>query len=408
MNLSDLPLFAQEGRLNKHWSVSELTTQIRSVVEPAFTHVWVKGEVSNYRPVASGHVYFSLKDSGETLSAAVFGWGASQKKREKKFDLKDGVQVLCHGKISLYPPRGSYQLIADHIEPIGAGALQLAFEQLKSKLAAEGLFNANKKRSLPRYPSQIAVITSPTGAVIQDMLNILSRRAPHLRVVIIPAVVQGDEAAKYLIRGLETANRMNLGEVIVLARGGGSIEDLWCFNDENLARAIAVSQIPVISAVGHEIDFTISDFVSDLRAPTPSAAAELVSSHWVDSISQMREFRQRLDGAMLRNLTLRNTLLGHISARLISPKDRLREQTQRCDELWARLGRGIHLRLERRNALLKQWSSQMEALSPLKVLERGYSIVQLGDKIVRSANEVIAGQELSIGFYDGKKPVRAI
>jgi exodeoxyribonuclease VII large subunit len=391
----------------KTLTVSELTTQIRGILEPSFAQVWVQGEISNCRPAASGHVYFSLKDSGATISAAVFGWGA----RRRSFDLRDGLQVLCRGKVSIYAPRGSYQLTVEHVEPLGAGALQIAFEQLKAKLAAEGLFESSRKRSLPTHPVRIAVVTSPSGAAIQDMLNILGRRAPHIRVTVIPAVVQGESAPAQIIRGLEQANRYHLGDIVILARGGGSIEDMWCFNDENLARAIAASRLPVISAVGHEIDFTISDFVSDLRAPTPSAAAEIVSGHWVDAIGRVRDARMRLKAAIARDLATRRTLLQHVAARVVNPRDRLREQAQRCDELFLRLERAFHVRMEKRHSALGQLTGKLDALSPLRVLERGYSIVRnpaSGDTLIKSAGQIQSGQELQITFYDGQKAVRAI
>jgi len=404
--VADLPLFARnEPEPPKHWTVSELTHQIRGILEPSFRQVWVQGELSNFRPAASGHVYFSLKDEGASISAALFGWGG----KRRPFELKDGMQVLCRGKISVYPPRGSYQLVVEQIEPLGAGALQIAFEQLKAKLDSEGLFDPRRKRPLPAFPRRIAVITSPSGAAIQDMLNILRRRAPHLYVLVVPALVQGDEAPRQLIRGLEAVNRHQLGDVIVLARGGGSMEDLWCFNDEALARAIASSKIPVISAVGHEIDFTISDFVSDLRAPTPSAAAEIVSGNWVDVSVRLRDAQARLGSAIIRDLSVRRRLLEHVSARVVSPRDRLREQAQRCDDLLMRLERAMRTRLERRHAFVEQWMGKLDALSPLRVLERGYSIVRSEPgTVIRSASQVQEGQKLRITFHDGECPVQVV
>jgi exodeoxyribonuclease VII large subunit len=384
-----------------------LTTQIRGVLEPSFIQVWVQGEISNFRPAASGHVYFSLKDQNACISAAIFGWGA----RKRSFDLKDGLQVLCRGKITVYPPRGTYQLTVDHVEPLGAGALQIAFEKLKAKLAAEGIFDPSVKRPLPRFPTRIAVVTSPSGAAIQDMLNILKRRAPQMRVVVIPAIVQGEDAPSQIIRGLELANQHRLGDLVVLARGGGSIEDLWCFNDENLARAIRRSALPVISAVGHEIDFTISDFASDLRAPTPSAAAEIVSGNWVDAGLRLRDLATRLRSVISRDLLTRKTLFSHLSARVVSPKDRLREQAQKTDELAHRLERAIQVRIERKRSGLAQWIGKLDALSPLRVLERGYALVRDPAEnrvVVKSALQVRSNQELEITFYDGQRTVRAI
>ena len=419
MDIKDLPLFSlgtqdsqgsasadQAAQPPKHWTVSELTNQIRGVLEPAFRQVWVQGELSNCRPAASGHVYFSLKDENASISAAVFGWGA---KTKRSFELKDGLQVLCRGKLSVYPPRGSYQLVVDQVEPLGAGALQVAFEQLKAKLAAEGLFESARKRELPSYPRSIAVITSPSGAVIQDMLNILRRRAPQIRVLVIPALVQGDEAPRHLIRGIEAANRLNLGEIIVLARGGGSMEDLWGFNNEALARAVAASRLPIISAVGHEVDFTISDFVSDLRAPTPSAAAEIISGDWVEAGALVRDARARLRAAILREISHRRALFTQVAARVVSPRDRLREQAQRCDDLALRLERAIRLRMDRRVASLEQLAGKLDALSPLKVLERGYSLVRAeSGSVIRSADEIQTGQKLKVTFHDGDRTVQAV
>ncbi len=420
MDLNELPLFSRPKDTEdesphsppKAWSVSELTNRIRGVLEPSFMQVWVQGEVSNYRPAASGHAYFSLKDEGASISAAIFGWGGKAKKTSKvPFELRDGLQVLCRGKISMYAPRGTYQLIVDQIEPLGAGALQVAFEQLKARLQREGLFDPARKRSLPAYPLRLAVVTSPSGAAIRDMINILARRAPHVEVNIVPAVVQGDSAPAQIIRALELANHHKLGDIVVLARGGGSIEDLWCFNDENLARAIARSAIPTVSAVGHEIDFTISDFVADLRAPTPSAAAELVTGHWVDARRRILDGRERSQKALLRDLGNRATLLKHIAARLVSPKDRLREQAQRTDELFMRLERAIRVRLDKRKAGVEQLMGKLDALSPLRVLERGYSILrEPGESgaVIKSAAQVRVGERLEVTFYDGTRKVQAL
>lgn len=410
MDRDDLPLFRSldlataSKAAPKHLSVTELTSKIKGVVEPAFHDVWVQGEVSNYRPAASGHLYFSLKDSGASISAALFGSGA---RKRVAFDLKDGLQVLCRGKVSIYAPRGNYQFIIEQIEPLGAGALQIAFEQLKARLAAEGLFDPQRKKSLPLFPKKIAVVTSPTGAAIKDMLNILKRRAPHLEILIVPAVVQGDDAPKQLIRGIEAANRFQLAEIIVLARGGGSIEDLWCFNDENLARAIAASNLPVISAVGHEIDFTISDFVADLRAPTPSAAAEIVSGHWVDVARQIQLSSERMRSMFMRDLFNRKNLLQHLSARVVSPLDKLRERMQRIDEWTTRMERSLRQIVERRKLAFGQVTGKLEALSPLKVLDRGYSIARNDDgKVLRSQSDAKSGEIFSVVFSDGESKAK--
>lgn len=402
MAQDDLPLF--KNLEPKHLTVTELTSKIKGILEPAFHDIWVQGEVSNYRPAASGHLYFSLKDSGSSISAALFGAGA---KKKLGFDLKDGLQVLCRGKVSIYAPRGNYQFIIDQIEPLGAGALQIAFEQLKAKLAVEGLFDPERKKALPPFPKKIAVITSPTGAVIRDMLNILRRRAPHIEVLVIPAVVQGEEAPRQLIRGIEAANKYKLAEIIVLARGGGSVEDLWCFNDENLARAISASELPIISAVGHEVDFTISDFVSDLRAPTPSAAAEIISGHWMDVARQIQVSSDRMRSMILRELQGRKNLLAHLSARVVSPLDKLREQMQRIDEWAMRMERALHQIVERRKLAFGQLTGKLEALSPLRVLDRGYAITRSeSGKVLRSKSDTKPGESFQVVFSDGEAKAR--
>lgn len=390
----------------KPLTISELTSQIKGTLEPAFMDVWISGEVSNYRPAASGHAYFSLKDEGATISAAIFGWG----KRRAAFQLEDGLQVVCHGKVSVYAPRGNYQITIDQVEPLGLGALQLAFEQLKKKLASEGLFGSDHKIRIPEFPNKVVIITSPSGAAIQDILNVLGRRAPQIEVLVIPALVQGDDAPRVLIRAIQAANRHRLGDLILLTRGGGSIEDLWCFNDEGLARAIFDSELPIVSAVGHEIDFTISDFVADLRAPTPSAAAEIISSSWVAVRDQLGELHRRLKFSIDRMLAEEKLKLAHLSARLVNPKDRLREQSQRVDDMHLRLERAIQLFLERRKAKLEQLAGRLDVLSPLKVLERGYSVVResKGNKIIRSVHEIQKGQDLVIVLHDGEAKVRAI
>lgn len=411
MSQSELPFGkAQPQPSQSALTVSELTARIRGVVEPQFMSVWVKGEISNCRPATSGHAYFTLKDEGAMLSAACFNWTARNRQSRTPFELRDGLEVLCRGKISIYPPRGSYQLTVEQIEPLGAGALQLAFEQLKSRLSAEGLFDPKRKRALPDYPRHISIVTSPTGAAIRDMLTVLKRRAPQIRVTVIPALVQGDQAPAQILRGLEIANRHSIGEVVVLARGGGSIEDMWCFNDERLARGIAASKLPVISAVGHEIDFSISDFVADVRAPTPSAAAEILSGHWVDAARRLHEAKSRLWVSFQRDLNHRRQIFQQVRARLVSPKDRLREQAQRIDDTALRLERAIRVRMERGHAQLSNLAGRLDALSPLRVLERGYGLVSdpTTGSLVRSASDVRSQQKLKVRFHDGEVQVQAL
>lgn len=384
----------------KPLSVYDLTLQIKSALEPKFNSVWVQGEISNYKPASSGHVYFSLKDDKAVVSAAFFGWAARSK--QVKFKLEDGLQVLCRGKISVYAPRGNYQLVLDQIEPVGAGALQLAFEQLKEKLKLEGLFDQTKKKPLPKFPKRIAVITSPGGAVIRDMMNVLRRRAPQIEVVVIPALVQGETASPQLIRGLDLAEKAGIFDLVVLARGGGSMEDLWAFNDETLARRIARCKLPTISAVGHEVDFTICDFVSDLRAPTPSAAAEILSGHWVDCVRFLTESKSRLETLIRRDLVQRKSLFEQLKARLKSPKDQLREQSQRCDDFTLRLAQAMKRILEQSQARLRDQSGRLNAMSPLAVLDRGYTLV-LSEKgeLIKTANVLSSGDQVKLKWKDG-------
>jgi exodeoxyribonuclease VII large subunit len=415
MSDQDLPLFGQvapsalstgNAVAKKSLSVSELTSKIKSNLENEFGDVWVRGEISNFKAAPSGHLYFSLKDQGATVSAAAFNWN---KKNKKSFELRDGLEVICRGNVSVYAPRGNYQLLVDTIEPLGAGALQLAFEQLKEKLLKEGLFEQTRKRAIPKYPSKIVVITSPQAAAVRDVLTVLKRRAPFLEVVIVPTLVQGEEASAKIIQAIRVANHYQLGEVILLTRGGGSIEDLWAFNHEELARQISQSKIPVISAVGHEIDFTISDFVSDLRAPTPSAGAEIISQHWVELRERSTQLDGRLRMALKRDLVLKRRTLEMLAAKLKSPKDRLREKSQRLDELSLNLERAIHLILERRKSSLERLAMNLNALSPLNVLSRGYALVSdaANGKVMRSAKDVKKGTQLNLRFNDGEVKVRS-
>lgn len=408
MNPLEAAHFEKRPQRAEAWSIEELTHRIRGLLEPPFSQVWVKGEVSNYKPAVSGHAYFSLKDAGASIAAACFGWGARHKQRS--FELKEGLSVLCRGKVVVYPPRGYYQLVVDLIEPLGLGDLQQAFEQLKKKLADEGLFRLEDKRPLPRFPKKIAVVTSPTGAVIQDILKILKRRAPHIEVCVVPSLVQGKEAPAQLVTGLSFAQQISAVDLIVLARGGGSVEDLWAFNDEALARCVRASRIPVISAVGHEVDFTIADFVADLRAPTPSAAAEILSEHWVQGLPLLGEYQRRLQQSLWRDFQHRRQLLDHVVARLVSPQDRLREQVQRLDEAVIRLQKAWLFLCERKKAILQRSTAQLEALSPLRVLERGYALVHEAgsQKILRSAKTKTKGDYWKVQFQDGSVLVQVV
>lgn len=381
-------------------TVTQLTTSIKAMLEGGIGLVTVKGEVSNWKPATSGHIYFSLKDSTAMISAALFKGNAS---RLRGIQIKDGVEVICKGRISVYPPRGSYQIIVDTLEPVGAGSLQAQFEALKKKLFEEGLFDSARKRPLPLMPQRIVVITSPTGAAIRDVLSVLKRRFAGVNVLILPTLVQGQEAAGDLVRALRLANEKKLGDVILLTRGGGSLEDMWCFNDETLAREIAKSSIPVVSAVGHEVDFTIADFVADLRAATPSAAAELLVKEQKALLEQIAEFEARLVQAIkgeIRNLRL--NLKGVVST-LKNPKDRILDLRLRFDEWTERLITSLKRDLERKKVSLARSQENLRVLSPLNILERGYSIAFVGDKVVKSSAQLSKGDQFSLRLVDGVK-----
>jgi len=409
MNNRDLPLFQTQnespGATTNAMTVSALTSKIKRNLEGEFSEIWVQGEISNLKEASSGHSYFSLKDEDATISVAAFGWG---RKKKPGFNLKDGLQVLCRGNVSVYAPRGNYQLLVDTIEPMGAGALQLAFEQLKEKLSKEGLFSVERKREIPKYPRKIVVITSPQAAALHDILTVLKRRAPFVEVTIVPSLVQGESASAKIIQALKVANHYQLGEVILLSRGGGSMEDLWSFNNEELARTIAQSAIPVISAVGHEVDFTIADFVADLRAPTPSAGAEIITQHWVELRERSQQLQQRLAQSLRREILIKRRTLEALAAKLKNPKDQLREKAQRVDELSMRLDRLIKQMLERKRMGLERVATQLDALSPLAVLSRGYTLVQdEKQKLIRSSKQVKSQQVLHLRFADGEVKVKS-
>ena len=380
-------------------SVSELTGVIKELLEEGIGQVTVRGEISNWRPAASGHIYFSLKDTDSTISAAFFRGAVA---RAKNLNLRDGVEVICRGRISVYAPRGSYQVIVDSVELVGAGTLQEQFEALKRKLFAEGLFDAERKRALPLLPSRIVVITSPTGAAIRDVLSVLRRRFAGVNVLLIPALVQGLEAPAELCRALALANEHKLGDVILLTRGGGSLEDLWCFNDETLARAIYASEIPVVSAVGHEIDFTIADFVADLRAPTPSAAAELLVQEMDSLIESLQDTQQRMVKTIQHELEQACLKVEALMARLKNPRERINDLRLRFDDWQERLSGVFGESLARLRERVGRYEDSLKALSPLQVLERGYSIAFLPNgQAVKSVGQLPVGKQFQLRLHDG-------
>ncbi|MBN1518136.1 exodeoxyribonuclease VII large subunit [Candidatus Sumerlaeota bacterium] len=418
-------------------TVTQLTHAIKRLLEIEIGEVEVEGEISNWRPAASGHAYFTMKDEAAQISCVMF---RGQRGR-LKFEPEDGKQVLARGEISVYAPRGQYQLVVKSMEEKGLGDLHKRFLELKDKLEKEGLFDPARKRPIPYLPQRIGVVTSPTGAAIRDILNVLTRRFANLRVIICPALVQGDQAPPQIVRGIERFNELDNVDVILVARGGGSIEDLWCFNDERVARAIAASRLPVISAVGHEIDFTIADFAADLRAPTPSAAAELVSKDQAELGEKLAQLSRRLRRAALDQIGERRRHVEMLAASygMRRPLDRVREFQQRLDDARRRGDRALRTllhdrkqRLERndaeqRHALRRLHDAQtarferlagrLNALNPKAVLERGYSVVyllepgekrgQLREKLLRAPGEAKPHQKLRIQTARGDLPATA-
>ena len=429
----------EQAPTRRIWRVADLVSAVRTTVERGYTDIWVEGEISNFRPSESGHLYFTLKDGDAQLRIVMFRSQA----RLLRFRPESGMQVIARGRVTIYDARGELQLSAEFLEPVGAGALQLAFEQLKARLAQEGLFDPSRRKPIPPLPRRIGIVTSPRGAALQDMLNILGRRHENVGILIYPAQVQGETAAAEVISGIKYFNRAKNVDVIIVARGGGSIEDLAAFNDEALARSISASALPLISAVGHETDFTIADFVADLRAPTPSAAAELVIESKHRLAEHLAHLHQRLDRATRYRLLMARTQLQELSqhgafARI---QDLMGRRTQRLDELAYRLAANYrtllhdyHRRLDvassrvrhfdfrrslamvrsqlesgtdavvnafrtqlaQQRSVTERLTAQLEALSPVKILERGYALVfDANGALVKNAEKLAPGTEIT-------------
>jgi exodeoxyribonuclease VII large subunit len=428
------------------YTVSDLTARIRELLARNFTDVSVQGEISNCRPATSGHIYFTLKDERAQVRCVFF----KQQQRGMKFRPEDGLKVTVRGSVSVYEARGEYQIYVEAVEPLGRGALQVAFEQLKKKLDAEGLFDRARKKALPLLPSRIGLITSPAGAAARDVVRILKRRFPNVHLSLFPVRVQGEGAAEEIVQALAHFNRTRSADVILMVRGGGSIEDLWAFNEEKVARAIASSVLPVISGVGHETDFTIADFVADVRASTPSAAAELVVQTRREFDKHVADLRESLESLLRYRLLELSRRVHELAGRrgFRRPLDLLRQRRQRADELTSRLALGLRARLElsrkrltaahlriarfdfrakvaalrlrlekqshelsaRAERLLRlkqeRWQRltlQMQERSPLKVLERGYAIAtDAAGVALRDGNQVLVGAEVRIQLHRGR------
>lgn len=425
-------------------TVSELTREIKDILEMQFADILVEGEISNFKVPPSGHIYFTLKDDLSQIRVVLF----KNQARSLRFSPEDGLHVICRGRVSLYEKRGEYQLILEEMEPKGIGALQLAFLQLKERLEREGFFDPSRKRPIPMIPQKIGIVTSPTGAVIRDMLQIIERRFKNVHLFLYPVRVQGEGAASEIARGIEYFNQQKEVEVIIVARGGGSLEDLWAFNEEEVARAIFYSQIPVVSAVGHETDYTISDFVADVRAPTPSAAAELVVKDKRDVKNTLQFLEVRLGSEVLQILQEGRTHLSHLNKRLKDPRKRIEEGFLKVDDLSNRflfltswiiktkrekhlhLYEGLFLRnpnqkvkhlrqsiseAERRllqnikhsieiwRQKLEGRMGQLDSLSPLSILQRGYSITRKipSLEILRDSNQVKEKDRVEVRLFKG-------
>ena len=388
----------KDGR--KIYTVSQLNRQSRLALESRLPSVWVEGEISNFKHHSSGHIYLTLKDESAQISAAFF----SQYQHGLKFQLKDGLKILAFCRVSIYEARGQYQLYIERVEPQGVGALQLAFQQLKERLAKEGLFGEERKRAIPRFPKTVGVITSPTGAAIHDILNVVNRRFCGTHILLYPVKVQGEDAAEEIAAAIEAMNQQAEVEVLIVGRGGGSLEDLWAFNEEPVARAVFGSRIPVISAVGHETDWTICDLVADLRAPTPSAAAELVVSSRVELEENLRDRKDRLDAAIRGMFERCQEKLSDMasSAAFRQPQYLLERFTGRVDELARRLEGRMTGLVDSKSQGFQGVTGRLNALNPLAILERGYS-VSFNEKgeILKEVKRLSVGDTLRTRLHKG-------
>ena len=379
----------------KHLTVSELTEQIRLNLEGSFSFVMVEGEISNCRPASSGHLYFSLKDSGAKVDAVMF----KNRLRSLNFEPKDGMLLRVRGSLSVYAPRGTYSIVCEEMEIAGAGEILAMLEKRKQKLASEGLFDSERKKDLPRFPATVGVISSPTGAAVRDILNILTRRALGIKVIILPAAVQGDEAASLIAARIKQANQWQLADVLIVGRGGGSLEDLLPFSEEEVVRAVAKSNIPVVSAVGHEIDWALCDFAADLRAPTPSAAAELVSENFSAITDYIRSITANLDNIIETRLERARLLLKPFDPQDMEYRFRaiLQPRLIRLDDAKEALIRSISEKCADFKNRIELTSAVIEAGSPLAAMERGFSVVtDSKGKVIRNAANVKKGDKLCI------------
>ncbi|MBN4077412.1 exodeoxyribonuclease VII large subunit [Sulfobacillus acidophilus] len=394
------PLFSQIAKTDQKSNVllvSDLVLNVKKIVEKGFANVAVIGEISSFKCWRSGHWYFDLKDKKAVLPAVMFRFLC----QKVKFEPKDGMQVILHGKVSLYAAQSKIQIVVNNIEPVGKGALALAFEQLKEKLAKEGLFAAVNKKALPAFPKTIGLVTSPQGAVLRDMLKILKQRMPKCSVLLAPAKVQGKTAARDIAQAIKNIDESGFVDAIIVGRGGGSLEDLWAFNEEEVARAIFACKTPIISAVGHETDFSIADFVADLRAATPTHAAQIVVPNILDIQNALSVQLKNLGSALKKPLLHAYLLLQRAALSLKDPQLLLMPHVQRLKNTQAKLDETIFLKIEAKKRDLQVLMAKLWALSPLLVLGRGYALALKDQQVVRSVKDVQKGNEISIRLTDG-------
>ncbi len=395
--MEQLPSFLNHKDTDPCYRVSELTEKIRSELESTFPPLWIKGEVSNFTAHSSGHWYFTLKDSKSQVRAVMF---RAHNQTVKKFLPSGGMEVKVYGKISVYKARGEYQIICQYIEECGKGALKEEFERIKNKLKKEGLFSGPKK-PLPLLPKLIAVISSPTGAAIRDVIKILKNLCPSVEVLLIPAIVQGESAEESLVQAIEKAQQIQNLDVLIITRGGGSLEDLWAFNSEKLARSLFAFDRPVVSAVGHEIDFSICDFVADHRASTPTAAGELVVRDANDQIHKISKLQKNLSQSMRQKILILQHQIQRLTQTLISPQKKLQDWIQHLDELTLRLKKEIQRQVYLKNQKAQSLKSLLQSLSPLRVLNRGYILVQKKNQYIKNAKNLKIGDDIKIQFASG-------
>jgi len=380
-------------------TVSQLNSFMKRVVEGQTTlnDIWVKGEISNFKEHYSGHLYITLKDDGGVLKAVMFKSAAMG----LTFSPEDGMKVLARGKIGVYEQSGTYQLYINEMTPDGVGELYVAYEQLKKKLEEEGLFDEKHKKPIPKYPERVGVVTATTGAAVRDIINVITRRYPRCEIIIYPSLVQGAGAKENIVEAIEYFNEHNLCDTLIVGRGGGSIEDLWAFNEEIVARAIFASKIPIISAVGHETDFTIADFVSDLRAPTPSAAAEIAVPSALELSANIQGMSVRLKTAeinLIKNLRLYTEKL-----KPKNPQGLIDDMRQKTDNLVHAAENGFKLTFSQKQKVISELSGKLDALSPLKVLQRGYAVAENeSGNVIKTVQDVNVGDNLSVTVSDGK------